>query len=122
MPEIKAVVAESGFADLYQMALAHYTLPVLKYPLAELSRIWAMLLLQFDIKTILPFEAAKKLRIPILFIHSQSDAVVPFEHAIQLEKASQHNPQALFYFTETLHHGEFSKKQQALIEHFFDNM
>ncbi|EKD53845.1 MAG: peptidase S15 [uncultured bacterium] len=119
MPEIKAIVAESAYANLYQMTQSYYHIPLLNYPLAELTRLWGILFLRQDVKDVLPEQAATQLHIPILLLHSRTDNVISFQHAAALEKALSHNPKAEMHFTDNLYHGEPTKNYQQLVEDFF---
>lgn len=117
-PEIKGIVAESSYARLDWMLDEYYSIPLLRYPLAELSRFWARIFLRLDVNQILPAKAAENLKIPILIIHSKEDKVTPFKHALLLQKALEHNPKAEFIFTN-LAHGELGKNDQTVIKQFF---
>src|SRR3990167_6571106 len=96
-----------------------YCIPLLSYPLAELTRLWGILFLHQYVKQVSPEQAAKQLHIPILLLHSRSDNVISFQHAIALEKALHHNPKAEMYFTDHLYHGEPTENEQQLVEDFF---
>lgn len=119
-PEVKVVVADSSYANLYDMTPQLYAIPGLKYPLAWLTRIWAMMLLQVDIKNISPVDAASKLDIPILITHSKTDKVIPFDHALQLQKALQLNNKAVFWWRDDLKHGQLSDSYRKRMEEFFN--
>ena len=119
-PEIKAVIAESSYARLDWMAYEYYRLPLLRYPLAELTRFWAWLFLQYDIKKISPAMAAEKLTIPVLLLHSQKDEVVSFQHALLLQKALRNNPHAKVKFVDSLSHGQPVENYQVIAKEFFN--
>lgn len=119
-PEIKAIVSEASYARLDLMARELYRLPLLKYPLSELTGLWAKLFLKVDIRKVAPAETVKNLQIPILIIHSTNDEVIPFRHALLLEDALKDNPRADFWFQENLIHGQLGEEYQKRIEDFFD--
>ena len=117
--EIKAVISESSYARLDLLAPQLYRIPIIKYPLGYLSGLWAKLFLGIDTKEVSPATAAKNITIPILVIHSKNDRVIPFSHALLLEKALKNNPKAEFWFQENLEHTEFDAEYQTRILDFF---
>lgn len=119
-PEIKVVVADSGYARLDWMACDYYSLPLLKYPLGELTRFWAWLFLGFDLKEVSPALSAEKLQIPVLLIHSKTDTVVPFKNAVLLQKALSHDPRAEIIFVDNAQHGEHFVNYNQVIQGFYD--
>lgn len=119
-PEIKAIVAESSYASLGLMVYDYYPIPLLKYPLGELTRIWAWLFLRLDIRTVSPLLAAEKIQIPVLLIHSKKDRVIPFKNALLLQKALSGNPHTKVIFMENEQHGEHFLNYDASVEAFYD--
>lgn len=119
-PAIKAIVSESTYARLDLILRDYYRIPFLRYPLAQLTRLWAWLFLHVDIAQVSPALAAEKLQIPVLLIHSKGDTVVPFEHALLLEKSLSHNKDAQIIFVDENAHGESIKDYQTIIRKFFD--
>lgn len=119
-PEIKAIVAESTYARLDWMAYEYYPIPLLRYPLGQLTRLWAWLFLRYDIKQVSPADAASKLKIPVLLIHSRSDNVISFKHALMLQEALKNNPNAQVHFVDKETHGEMITDHQRIIKSFFD--
>ena len=120
IPEIKAIVAESGYARLDKMLLVYYPQPLLQYPLALLTELWGKIFLGVSVSEASPMEAIKKVNIPILIIHSEEDQQVPFEHALWIKESLKHNPHAQFLFTNNLNHGQLSPNEQAKIKLFFE--
>jgi dipeptidyl aminopeptidase/acylaminoacyl peptidase len=120
-PEVKAIVAESSYASLDLMLYDYYPIPFIKYPLGELTRLWAWLFLRLDIRTVSPVLAAEKIQIPVLLIHSKKDRVIPFKNALLLQKALSRNPHAKVIFMEEGLHGEHFMNYDASIEAFYDN-
>ncbi len=96
-----------------------YQIPILKYPLAYLTGLWAKIFLEIDLKKVSPATAVKDLTIPILIIHSENDEVIPFENALRIQEALKDNPQAEFWFQENIIHGQFGDEYQKRIENFF---
>lgn len=122
-PEIKAIVSESAYARLDLMAYDYYPIPFFRYPLTELTRLWAKLFLGYDIKSISPVDAAKKLNVPTLLIHSKQDNVVSFKHAQLFETALKHNSKAQMIFTDDNEHGQLIQNHESIIKQFFqENM
>ena len=118
-PEIKAVVSEASYASLAQMATELFRIPVLKYPLAYLIGLWTKIFLGIDIRNISPVKAVQNTTIPLLLIHSSTDAVIPFSHARILQKALEGNPRAEFWFHTGLAHGELDTEYQKRVADFF---
>ncbi len=119
-PEIKAIVAESSYANLNLMVYEYYSIPLIKYPLGVLTRLWAWLFLHVDIKKVSPALAAEKLKIPVLLIHSKKDAVISFKHALLLQKALSQNLQAKLIVLDNTQHGEHFINYDTVIEKFYN--
>lgn len=118
-PEIKAIVSESAYARLDWMALELYRIPVLKYPLAYLTGLWAKLFLGIDVSDVAPAESAKNLNIPALIVHSKNDQVIPFKNALLIQESLKNNPLAEFWFEDDLVHGQLGETYQNRILEFF---
>ena len=118
-PEIKAVVSEASYASLALMALELFRIPVLKYPLAYLVGLWAKIFLGIDLREISPVKAVQNTTIPLLLIHSSTDAVIPFSHAQFLQKALEENPRAEFWFHTGFAHGQLGTEYQKRVGDFF---
>lgn len=118
-PEIKAIVAESSYANLDLMVEHYYRLPVVRYPLAWLTRLWARIFLGYDLKIISPAKAAQQIHIPIMIIHSKQDDIIPFEHALLLQQALSKNTKAKFLFIDNAWHGQRRADFNPLISAFF---
>ena len=58
-PEIKAVVSESSYASLAEMALQLFRMPLLNYPMAYLIGFWANLFLGIDVRDVSPAESIR---------------------------------------------------------------
>jgi len=121
IPEIKAVVSEASYANLGLMARELYHLPLLDYPLAWLTGVWAKLFIGVNIDKISPADAVKNTKIPILLIHSKNDDVIPFKNAMLIEEALKNNPRAELWFQENFVHGQFDQVYQKKIMKFFIN-
>lgn len=119
-PEIKAIVSESSYADLSLMLDEYYRIPLIRYPLAALTRLWARLFPGYDINDVSPMRSAAGLKIPVLLIHSEQDDVIPFSHALLLKKALSNNPKAEFLFSGNLSHGEIAPDHDKAIQGFFE--
>ena len=118
-PEIRAVVAESSYASLSEMALQLFQIPVINYPIAYLIGFWAKLLLGIDLRDVSPAERIRNSAIPILITHSSADAVIPFSQAKSLQEALANNPSAEFWFTEKFGHGQLDADYQNRMRNFF---
>lgn len=121
---IKAIVSDSAFANIDFMGNEFYKhLFILKYPLTNLTKLWATIFLGINADEIAPERAAANLKIPALFIHSKKDQTIPFENAERLQKALKNNSKAEFYFLEEGTHGFLPLKvledYQARVLEFF---
>jgi fermentation-respiration switch protein FrsA (DUF1100 family) len=117
--QIKAVVSESSYANLGEMALRLFPIPLLNYPVGYLVSLWGKLFLGIDINEVSPAERVRSSKIPILLIHSTADHVIPFSHAQALQQALAGNPQAEFWFHEEFLHGQLSPDYQQRVRGFF---
>ena len=117
--EIKAIISESSYASLDEMAPELYRVPLLKYPLAYLTRLWALLILGTDLQKVSPVRSAENISIPVFIIHSKDDDVIPFRHALLIQEALKENLRAEFWFEEGLTHGVSGPAYQKRITDFF---
>src|SRR5882724_5183102 len=118
-PEIRAVISESSYASLAQMALQLFRIPLLNYPIAYLVGLWARLFLGIDLRDVSPAERVRNTTVPILLIHSSADAVIPFSHAQSLQEALARSPNAEFWFHEQFAHGQLASDYRIRIKEFF---
>jgi len=118
-PEIRAVVSESSYASLTEMALQLFRIPLLNYPIAYLIGFWANLFLGIDLRDVSPAEKIRNTTVPILITHSPTDAVVPFSQAKTLQRALVNNPRAEFWFKEEFAHGQMGSDYQSRVGNFF---
>jgi fermentation-respiration switch protein FrsA (DUF1100 family) len=118
-PEIKAVISEASYASLSQMARELFDIPLLSYPLAYFMGLWAKIFLGIDLRDVSPAKAVQSTAIPLLLIHSSTDAVIPFSHAQFLQKALRGNPRAEFWFESGFAHGELGTEYQKRVTDFF---
>jgi uncharacterized protein len=119
LPEVKAIVSESSYAQLDLMAPALFQIPILRYPLAWLTGLWARVFLGVSLKHVSPQHSVKSLNIPILISHSKTDQTIPFEHALLLREALKGNPKAEFWFHDDLFHGQLGVDYQKRVAAFF---
>ncbi len=118
-PEIRAVVSESSYASLTEMALQLFRVPLLNYPMAYLIGFWAKLFLGIDVRDVSPAEKIRNTTLPILITHSSADAVVPFSQAKALQGALINNPRAEFWFNDDFAHGQMGSDYQSRVRNFF---
>ncbi len=118
-PEIRAVISESSYSSLAQMALQLFGIPLLNYPVAYLVGFWAKLFLGIDLRDVSPAERIRNTTVPILLIHSSADAVIPFSHAQSLQEALANNSRAEFWFKEGFVHGQLGSDYQSRVRNFF---
>jgi dipeptidyl aminopeptidase/acylaminoacyl peptidase len=119
-PRIRAVAAYAPFADLRLLGRDLYRgLWILREPLVGLMRLWSRLFLGADITRPAPVEAARRLTIPVLLIHSRADDQIPFHHARRLARALGANRGAQFVFVDQGYHGALDPDLQQRIADFF---
>jgi len=118
-PEIRAVVSESSYASLREMALQLFRVPLLNYPMAYLIGFWAKLFLGIDVRDVSPAEKIRNTTVPILITHSSTDAVIPFSQAKTLQGALINNPRAEFWFNDEFVHGQMGSDYQSRVRNFF---
>jgi dipeptidyl aminopeptidase/acylaminoacyl peptidase len=119
-PRIRAVVAYAPFADLRDLGQELYAyLWVLREPFVRLLRVWARLFLGADVTRPSPAEAAARLHIPVLLIHSRHDEQIPFRHAERLQQALAANGAARFAFVDRARHGELGRELERRLGDFF---
>ncbi len=119
-PEIQAVVSESSYASLSEMAPRLFRIPGLRYILGYLVEFWAKIILGIDIRSNSPLQSVRQTTVPILLIHSSADTVIPFRHAQLLREALADNPRAEFWFKEGYAHGQLGTEYQDRLRDFFD--
>lgn len=122
---VKAIVADSAYAELRHMAENMYGIFfVLKYPLAYLTKLYGILFLGINIDDASPAGNIKNLKIPILLIHAGKDSQIPASEAYLLHDA---NKKAELWIVENAEHGmahsinpeEYEKK---VLEFFRENL
>jgi fermentation-respiration switch protein FrsA (DUF1100 family) len=119
-PRIRAVAAYAAFADLRLLGLELYAyLWPLRDPFVRLLRLWARLFLGADVTRPSPAEAAARLDIPVLLIHSRGDEQIPFVHAERLRQALAANRAADFVFVDRARHGELGHDLERRVADFF---
>ena len=118
-PEVRAVISESSYASLADMAFELLRIPLLNYPIAYLVGVWAKLFLGIDVRDASPADRIRNTKIPILLIHSSADAVIPFSHARSLQQALAKNPNAEFWFHEDFAHGQLASDYRSRVRKFF---
>jgi dipeptidyl aminopeptidase/acylaminoacyl peptidase len=116
---IRAVVSESSYANLADMAFQLFRIPLLNYPMAYLVRTWARLFLGIDLSDISPAQRVRETKIPVFLIHSSADEVIPFSHGQALRQALAKNPNAEFWFEESNIHGQLGSDYQRRVRNFF---
>jgi dipeptidyl aminopeptidase/acylaminoacyl peptidase len=106
-PRIRALVAYAPFADLRMLGHELYGWMGLgRYPFVEAMLVWSRLLFGADITRPSPAQAAARVTVPVLLVHSRQDEQIPFRHAEQLRAALAANPRAEFEFMDRGRHGE----------------
>ncbi len=97
LPEnVKFVLADCGFSsgkDIISKVMAEMGLPVkLAYPFVRLG---AYLFGGFDLEETSPIEAVAKTKLPIIFVHGDTDAFVPFSMSERMYNATTNEKKKL---------------------------
>ena len=117
---VRAVVAYAPFADLRALGHELYGwMWLARYPFVEAMLLWSRVLFGADITRPSPAQAAARLTVPVLLVHSRSDEQIPFRHAERLQAALAGNRQAEFEFMERGRHGELPHGFEARLAQFF---
>ena len=66
-----------------------------------------------------PAEAAARLTVPVLLVHSRQDEQIPFRHAERLQAALAANRRAEFAFMDRGRHGELPPGFESRLARFF---
>jgi len=117
---VRAVVAYAPFADLRALGHELYGwMWLARYPFVEAMLLWSRVLFGADITRPSPAEAAARLTVPVLLVHSRQDEQIPFRHAERLQAALAGNRQAEFEFMDRGHHGELPHGFESRLARFF---
>lgn len=116
---VGAIVAYAPFADLRVLGRELYGwMWLARYPFVEAMLLWSRLFLGADITRPSPAEAAARLTVPVLLVHSRADEQIPFAHAERLRAALAANPRAEFEFTDRGRHGELDAGFESRVARF----
>lgn len=117
---IRAIVAYAPFADLRALGRELYGwMWLARYPFVEAMLLWARLAFGTDIARPTPAEAAARVTVPVLLVHSRTDEQIPFVHAERLRAALAGNARAEFDFMERGRHGELPAGFESRLARFF---
>jgi pimeloyl-ACP methyl ester carboxylesterase len=119
-PRIRAIAAYAPFADLRILGHELYAwMWLARYPFVETMLLWSRLLLGADISRPAPVDAAARLAVPVLLVHSRQDEQIPFRHAERLRAALAGNARAEFDFVQRGRHGELPSGFESRLAAFF---
>lgn len=120
--DVKAVVADSAFANLDLMGKVYYgNIPIWYQVLMGLSKFWAKLIYGIDTQKAAVDEVLKKVSTPILLMASSEDDVVSVENIERLKESLKNNSKAQVVILDRGRHGSLSgENYQKLILDFFN--
>jgi pimeloyl-ACP methyl ester carboxylesterase len=119
-PRIRAIAAYAPFSDLRLLGHELYRwMWLARYPFVEAMLLWSRVLLGADISRPAPRDAAARLEVPVLLVHSRQDEQIAFSHAERLRDALAANTRAEFEFMERGRHGELPTGFEARLTRFF---
>jgi uncharacterized protein len=117
---IGAVAAYAPFSDLRTLGREMYGWMWLgRYPFVEAMLLWSRLIFGADIARPSPVEAAARVTVPVLLVHSRVDEQIPFGHAERLRAALAGNPRAEFEFMDRGRHGDLGVGFEGRLARFF---
>jgi pimeloyl-ACP methyl ester carboxylesterase len=117
---IRAIAAYAPFADLRALGHELYAwMWLARYPFVQAMLLWSRLLLGADISRPAPVDAAARVAVPVLLVHSRQDEQISFAHAERLRAALAANPRAEFEFAERGRHGELPAGFERRLAEFF---
>lgn len=103
-PDIKAIVADSSYANIDMMVKAMYRqFFIFKYPFVYLTKLIAKLFLGIDTSKVSPLKEIKKIKVPVLLIHGEKDSQINVKNSILLHEA---NPKTQLWIVKNADHGE----------------
>ena len=119
-PRIRAVAAYAPFADLRALGHELYAwMWVVRYPFVEAMLFWSRAFFGADISRPAPVDAAARVRVPVLLVHSRDDEQIPFPHAERLRAALAGNPRAEFALMDHGRHGALPAAFDGRLAEFF---
>jgi len=119
-PRIRAIAAYAPFADLRALGHELYGwMWLARYPFVEAMLLWSRLAFGGDITRHTPAEAAARVKVPVLLVHSRTDEQIPFRHAERLRAALGANTRAEFEFMDRGRHGELPAGFEGRLVRFF---
>lgn len=120
--DVKAVVADSPFANLDLMGKVYYgNIPVWHQVLMGLSKLWGKLIYGIDTRDAAVDEKIKSTKTPILIIASPEDDVVSIENTNKLKDSLKTNLNSRVEILDRSKHGSLSgENYQKLIQDFFN--
>ncbi len=117
---INAVASYAAFSDLETLGLETYSrLWILKKPMVSAMQLWARTLFGESVVTISPINAARRIDVPVLIIHSREDRQIPVRHGERLKEVLKKNSRAEFHFPAGGFHREVPPDFNQRVRHFF---
>ena len=123
--ELKAIVAESSFADLDAMVRQSYRIfpGPLKLPFVWATNFWARLFFGIHPKGVSPAKSIANKKIPILLIHGDRDSQIPVENSKIIYENSNKKTTELWTVEGVDHggvHATHPKEYEGRVREFFE--
>lgn len=118
-PSVRAVAVVSSYAHLNWIAQEYYKIPLLRYPLAEITGLLSRFFIGVNIHHVSPVDYIADIKKPLLLIYSKNDSVVPYRHALAMQNAAKGQSNVEFILMDKATHGEVIVKVQQTIKQFF---
>ncbi len=104
MEDIRAVIADSPFDDLYSLMDSIFSnLGVFRKPLLWFMCLESKMLLGEWMSEISPVKCASKMKAPLFLIHGDRDSQIPMKNSLHIKKSK---PDALLWIIKNADHGE----------------
>jgi dipeptidyl aminopeptidase/acylaminoacyl peptidase len=112
--DVKAIVADSGFARLDDVVERMYPYWVFKWPFVWSSKVMAKWFYGIDTSKVTPVESVKNVTVPVLFIHGTADSQVSYRDSEELFEAA--NEPKEMWLIEGADHGAIPQAKRKEYE------
>jgi len=121
---IDAVASFGSYSNLHILGYENYShLWFLKYPLVELISLWINIFYGYSPEKYSPENLVSSISAPMLIMHSKTDEIISFRHALRIKEALRGHSNVQYDFFDGAIHGEQSfETKKNIIRFFKDNL